>query len=92
MITAEEMHNIVVNESDLAEVCTECLEIFLDNVKERCVKRGHRRSCLNLYAIANQTAFDPLFEDIAYVCEEKLTALGYRCYYKPEKQELEVSW
>lgn len=92
MITAEEMHNIVVNESELAEVCTECLEIFLENVKERCVKRGHRRSCLNLYAIAKQIDFESLFEDIAYICEEKLTALGYRCYYKPEERELEVNW
>lgn len=33
MITAEEMHNIVVNESDLAEVCTECLEIFFRKCK-----------------------------------------------------------
>lgn len=92
MITAKEMNEITISASWLAVVCGVFIEKGLEQIaKPRAIdgKRNAVIGCLKDFPDGVRDAFS--YDEIATMCEVKLTALGYRSEIDTQKN-LKVFW
>lgn len=92
MITAKEMIEMTITQSKLAKVCDALLEKGLEQIAKPRALEGKRNAvigCLKNLPLEIRDAFS--YDEIATMCEVKLTALGYTSGVDTQKN-LKVFW